>query len=102
MNKILTHSFVINQNWSGHYTLLFRNYTTNVFQHIDACVDIADKLNIPIDNDKIYWNILLLNFGFPERHLHYRGYFPEFNSKHNLESFIILLNSHLLITVLPE
>ena len=101
MNQILGHEFTIT-SWGGEYTLSFDDHTYNPLRHLNACIDIADKLNIPRDNDKIYWNSLLSNFGFLERHLWYQGYFPEFKSKHNLESFIILLNSHFLITILPK
>jgi len=101
MNQILGYKFNVN-DWGGKYSINFDDGTLNPFRHLIACVSIADKLNVPRDGDKIYWNNILLNFGFIERHLTYLGYMPLFNSKHNLKSFVILLNSNFLILIQPE
>ena len=101
MNQILGHKFII-RDWGGKYTVNFKSEPSYPLYHLASCLRIAAQLDVPINKDKIFWNILLINFGFEEVHLTYRGYFPEFNSLENLQRFVILLNSHLLINIRDE
>ena len=96
MNQILGYNFQ-RYSWGGRYSLTF---ITGLYpSHINTCNKIADILNIPRNGNIIDWDKILRNFKFKEIHLNYTGYFPDFYSKENLDKFIILLNSHLLINI---